>query len=213
MPGMVYLVDDEEAIRDALKWLFHSCQLPFQTFASAQEFLTYTESADWLLYSPACLILDVRMSIMTGVELFETLLRRQIVPTLPVIFLTGHGDVPMAVDMLKKGAFDFVEKPFNDNALIERVRQALIFAESQIENQVGQAYLEIKLRSLSPREMEVMQAILLGQLNKVIADELGISVRTVEVHRARLFAKMGVKSAIELAQLLNNQNIKYLRCE
>lgn len=209
MQPMIYLVDDEAVIRDALGWLFRSCELPLRPFALGQEFLTYIETGEdgkngaWNPQQPACLIIDVRMPDMTGLELFEALTKRQIVPTLPVIFLTGHGDVPMAVDMLKKGAFDFVEKPFNDNALVERVRQALNFADTQLKAQAGQAQIHARLRSLSPRETEVMEHILLGSMNKVIADALGISMRTVEVHRARIFAKMSVKSAVELAQLLN----------
>ena len=210
MQPMIYLVDDEAVIRDALGWLFRSCELPLQAFASGSEFLTHTETAHWNPQQPACLIIDVRMPEMTGLELFEVLAKRQIVPTLPVIFLTGHGDVPMAVDMLKKGAFDFVEKPFNDNALVERARQALVFAATQLKAHVGQAQVQSKLRSLSPREAEVMEHILTGSMNKVIADTLGISMRTVEVHRARIFAKMRVKSAVELAQLLN-RNVQEVR--
>lgn len=203
MQPVIYLVDDEAVVRDALGWLFASCDLPLQAFASGQEFLAYTEAADWNPQQPACLIIDVRMPEMTGLELFDVLVTRQIVPALPVIFLTGHGDVPMAVDLLKKGAFDFVEKPFNDNALVERARQALVFAAARVKTQAGQAQIQARLRSLSPRETEVMEQILMGSMNKVIADTLGISMRTVEVHRARIFAKMGVKSAVELAQLLS----------
>ncbi len=199
----IYLVDDEEVIRDALGWLFKSCELPLQVFACAQEFLDFLDTTQWDPQQPACLLLDVRMSGMTGLELFEVLHQRQIVPALPVIFLTGHGDVPMAVDLLKKGAFDFVEKPFNNNALVDRARQALEFSAAHAHASAGQARVQILRGSLSPREAEVMDLILAGKLNKVIADTLGISMRTVEVHRARIFEKMQVKSAVELAQLLN----------
>ena len=121
---------------------------------------------------------------------------------LPVIFLSGHGDIPLAVAAVKKGAFDFVEKPFNDNELVDRVIQALAFNASQQKRHEGQATLASHLAQITPREREVMERILDGKYNKVIADELNIAMRTVEVHRARIFEKMGVKSAVELAQLL-----------
>ena len=140
------------------------------------------------------------MKEMSGLELFDTLLERQC--RLPVIFLTGHGDVPQAVQAIKKGAFDFFEKPFNDNELADRVIAALAEEnQAHVAHQSGSA-LDAQLASLSPRERDIMARILEGQLNKVIADELDIAMRTVEVHRARLFQKMGVRSAVELATLL-----------
>jgi len=124
---------------------------------------------------------------------------------MPVIFLSGHGDIPLAVAAVKKGAFDFVEKPFNDNELVDRVIQALAFDATRQERRVGQATLATRIAQLTPREREVMDRILDGKYNKVIADELNIAMRTVEVHRARIFEKMEVKSAVELAQLLSGQ--------
>lgn len=124
---------------------------------------------------------------------------------MPVIFLSGHGDIPLAVAAVKKGAFDFVEKPFNDNELVDRVIQALAFDATRQEQRVGQATLAARIAQLTPREREVMDRILDGKYNKVIADELNIAMRTVEVHRARIFEKMEVKSAVELAQLLSGQ--------
>lgn len=192
----VHLVDDDEAIRDALGWLFQSRQLTTRPYASAEEFLN--------AYQPdlaGCLVVDMRMPGMSGMDLFEALLARGC--TLPTLFLTGHGDVPMAVGALKKGAWDFLEKPFNDNELVNRVIAALEHDATRRANAAGGSDVQRRLQKLTTREHEVMQLILAGKLNKVIADALGISMRTVEVHRAKVFEKMGVKTAVELAGLLN----------
>jgi two-component system response regulator DctR len=143
-------------------------------------------------------LLDVRMPGMNGIAVFDQLVSRGLLPRLPVIFLTGHGDVPMAVDSLKRGAFDFFEKPFNDNDLMDRVEEAL--AASRHAGEAGA--VRARLATLSAREREVLDLILAGKMNKVVADELGISMRTVEVHRAHIFDKMQVKTAVELAGLL-----------
>jgi two-component system response regulator DctR len=145
-----------------------------------------------------CVLLDVRMPGMNGIAVFDQLVARGLLPRLPVIFLTGHGDVPMAVDSLKRGAFDFFEKPFNDNDLMDRVEEAL--AASRLAGE--SAAVRARLGTLSAREREVLDLILAGKMNKVVADELGISMRTVEVHRAHIFDKMQVKTAVELAGLL-----------
>jgi two-component system, LuxR family, response regulator DctR len=147
-----------------------------------------------------CIVLDVRMEPLSGLQVHDELLARGV--SLPVIFLTGHGDIPMAVDALKKGAFDFVEKPFSDQALVDRVQHALQVADSLRQSQAAQGAAGTRLSSLTDREREVMHRVAAGKLNKVIADELNVSVRTVEVHRARVFGKAGVKSAAELATLL-----------
>jgi two-component system response regulator DctR len=147
-------------------------------------------------------VLDIRMPGMSGMELFDKLQERGF--RLPVIFLTGHGDVAMAVGAVKKGAFDFVEKPCHDNELVDKVLAALAFDASRRASHAQSAGLAARLQRLTPREHEVMQRILAGKLNKVIADELGIAMRTVEVHRASVFEKMAVKSAVELAGLLKN---------
>jgi two-component system response regulator DctR len=135
---------------------------------------------------------------MNGIAVFDQMVARKLLPRLPVIFLTGHGDVPMAVDSLKRGAFDFFEKPFNDNQLMDRVEQAL--AASRRAGDA--AAVHARLATLSAREREVLDLILAGMMNKVVADKLGISMRTVEVHRAHIFDKMQVKTAVELAGLL-----------
>jgi two-component system response regulator DctR len=191
----VCVVDDDDAIRDALAWLLKSRGLPARTWGSAEAFL-----ADWSEELRGCLVLDVRMEGMSGVELFERLIA--IGCRLPVIFLTGHGDVPLAVSALKRGAFDFVEKPFNDNDLVDRIVAAMTQDEALRQVRESEASVADRLAALTPRERQVMDRILAGDFNKNIADTLGIAVRTVEVHRARVFEKMGVRSAVELAQLL-----------
>jgi two-component system response regulator DctR len=193
--SIAYLVDDDEAIRDALTWLLRSRGISARAWDSAEAFL-----ADYQADMAGCLVLDLRMRAMTGLELFDRLLALGC--RLPVIFLTGHGDVPQAVQALKRGAFDFLEKPFDDNELADRVIEALALdARRRARGQQSGAVQE-RLDRLTAREKEVMHGILAGKLNKVIADELGIAMRTVEVHRAHLFEKMGVKSAVELARLL-----------
>ena len=193
--GTVHVVDDDDAIRDALSWLLRSRGVPARTWASAEAFL-----ADWSEELRGCLVLDVRMDGMSGVELHDRLLARG--SRLPVIFLTGHGDVPLAVGALKKGAFDFVEKPFNDNELVDRIVAAIRHDELQRERLESEADVAARLATLSPREREVMERVLAGDYNRTIADALGIAVRTVEVHRARNFEKMGVRSAVELSRLV-----------
>ena len=194
----VVLVDDDEAIRDSLSWLFQSCGITCQTYASAEDFLSA-----WNSERTGCVLLDIRMEGMSGPELFNLLRERG--STLPVIFLTGHGDVPMAVSALKKGAFDFVEKPCNDNELVDRVIEALKLDASQRAATSSADSVNARIAELTTRERQVMELVLAGKFNKVIADELQISMRTVEVHRANLFDKMGVKTAVELAQMLTGR--------
>jgi two-component system, LuxR family, response regulator DctR len=195
MSGKAHIVDDDEAIRDALCWLFESRGVSTQSWPSAVGFL-----ADYHPEMVGCLVLDIRMEGLSGLELFDQLLGRGC--PMPVIFLTGHGDVPLAVAALKKGAYDFIEKPFNDNELVNRVLEALAIDKARRAAIASQASVASRLATLSTREREVMDLILCGKLNKVIADQLDIAIRTVEVHRAHVFEKMGVKSAVELAQLL-----------
>ncbi|MDN2695703.1 response regulator [Janthinobacterium sp. SUN073] len=193
---MLHIIDDEEVVRDSLSWLAASRSIDARIYASAQQFL---DSLDGSFDAAGdCVLLDVRMPDMNGIALFDQLVKRDLTARLPVIFLTGHGDVPMAVDSLKRGAFDFFEKPFNDNDLMDRVQQGL--ANSR---QAGElAAVHARLATLSTREREVLDLILAGKMNKVVADKLGISMRTVEVHRAHIFDKMQVKTAVELAGLL-----------
>ena len=204
---VVYLVDDEEVVRDALAWLLRSRRLLSEGFATADAFEAWLVEhtapgrAPWPA-APACLVLDVRMPGTSGLVLFERLAERGLLGLMPVIFLTGHGDVPMAVAAVKQGAFDFVEKPFSNNALVDRVELALQRSAHALLERKAHETLQRALADLTDREREVMQLVVDGRANKLIADELNISVRTVEVHRARVFDKMDVKSAVELANRL-----------
>jgi two-component system response regulator DctR len=207
---MVYLVDDEEVLRDAMAWLLRSRRLLSEAYASAEAFEALVDESlrrhggCWPS-APSALLLDVRMPGMSGLALFDRLIERRLLPALPVIFLTGHGDVPTAVAAVKRGAFDFVEKPFSDNALVDRIEQALAASRAHLLAQRGRDSAARALAELTEREREVMQLVIDGKPNKLIADALGISVRTVEVHRARLFDKMDVRSAVELANLMRAQ--------
>lgn len=205
---MVYIVDDEEVLRDALAWLLRTRRLLSEAFTSAEAFeamLATQQGRDWPA-APSCLLLDVRMPGMSGLALFDRLVERGLIRALPVIFLTGHGDVPTAVAAVKRGAFDFVEKPFSDNALVDRIEQALAASRGHLEALRERAKVAQALAELTEREREVMRLVIDGKPNKLVADALGISVRTVEVHRARVFDKMNVRSAVELANLLRAQD-------
>jgi len=195
---MLHIVDDEEAIRDALCWLAQTRGIAVAAYEDGQAFLDALGERVGIAAEGECLLLDMRMPRLAGLPLFETLHARGLSAQLPVIFLTGHADVPMAVDALKRGAFDFFEKPFNDNKLMDRVEEALAASRAALAGVAVQQ----RLANLSAREREVLELILEGRMNKVIADQLGISMRTVEVHRAHIFEKMGVKTAVELARLL-----------
>lgn len=196
MSTTTHIVDDDPAVRDALQWLLQSRSVPSRTWESAEGFLSFA-TGDLC----GCVLLDVRMPGMSGIELFDRLRARHC--RLPVIFLTGHGDVPMAVQALKDGAFDFIEKPYDDNALVDKVFAAIAYDMKRNARDGSILLLRQKLAQLTQREQEVMQRILAGKLNKVIADELGIAMRTVEVHRSRIFEKMQVRSAVELSQMLS----------
>lgn len=199
----VFIVDDDASVRDALAWLLRSRRLASQVYDSAEAFLAMIDDAR-LPSRPACLLLDVRMPGMSGLALFDQLVERGLHQALPVIFLTGHADVPTAVSAVKRGAFDFCEKPFSDNALVDRVEQALAQSATIVQGQRARELLRQRLAELTERERAVMQLVVEGLPNKRIADQLDISVRTVEVHRARVFDKMEVKSAVELANLLRD---------
>ncbi|MEY2593031.1 MAG: hypothetical protein RI972_720 [Pseudomonadota bacterium] len=201
---MVYLVDDEDVVREALAWLLRSRRLLSEGFASAEAFEAHLPpAAEAWPRSPSCLLLDVRMPGMSGPELFERLASRGLLNRLPVIFLTGHGDVPTAVAAVKRGAFDFVEKPFSDNALVDRIEQALATSAQALLAERAAQSLHSAFLELTEREREVMRLVMEGLPNKLIADALDISVRTVEVHRSRVFDKLGVKSAVDLVNLMN----------
>jgi two-component system response regulator DctR len=199
--ALVYIVDDDASVREALAWLLRSRRLPSERLASGEDFAVMLQ-AGFTPSDACCLLLDVRMPGMSGLALFEQIVQRGLADVLPVIFLTGHADVPTAVDMVKRGAFDFCEKPFSDNALVDRVEQALQQSARVLAARRQRQRLAAQLSELTDRERDVMGLVSRGLPNKLIADQLGISVRTVEVHRARVFDKMEVKSAVELANVL-----------
>ena len=200
--GTVYLLDDEAAVRDALGFLLGSRGLTVRTFANGPELLAAVDAALATSARPltGVFVLDVRMEPMSGLRVFDELVARRL--RNPVLFLSGHGDIPMAVEALKNGAFDFLEKPYSDNALADRIAQALAVDCAMHQTDARSEERSARLASLTEREHEVMQRVAAGKLNKVIADELHVSVRTVEVHRARVYAKLGVRSAAEVATLL-----------
>jgi two-component system, LuxR family, response regulator DctR len=196
--GIVYLVDDEAVVRDALVFLLGSRGLLVYGFASGPALLEHLARS--VRPIRGVFVLDVRMEPMSGLQLHEALLGLDLHN--PVLFLSGHGDIPMVVEALKKGAFDFLEKPYSDNALVDRIEQALAVEQAMLKDDARAAEKQARLNSLSEREREVMTRVAGGKLNKIIADELHIAIRTVEVHRARVFSKLGVRSAAELATWL-----------
>lgn len=203
----VYLVDDEDVVRRSVSWLLRTRRLLSEGFASGELFLEFVErsrsaESPWPR-SPACAVLDLRMGGISGLELFEELAARGLLRAMPVIFLTGHGDVPTAVAAVKQGAFDFVEKPFSNNALVDRVEGALVASADVLRARNLHAERTRRLEQLSERERAVMALVAEGLVNKQIADRLQISVRTVEVHRSHVFEKLEVASAVELTNLLH----------
>jgi len=197
-PGVVHLLDDEAAVRDALAFLLGSRGMTVRAFATGPELLAAVDATPRPL--TGVFLLDIRMEPMSGLAVHEALMARRL--RNPVLFLSGHGDIPMAVEALKNGAFDFLEKPYSDNALADRIEQAVRIDAAMHRHDARAAERDARLASLTEREHEVMQRVAAGKLNKVIADELHVSVRTVEVHRARVYAKLGVRSAAEVATLL-----------
>jgi FixJ family two-component response regulator len=189
----VYIVDDDEAMRDSLAWLLESQGLAVSSYAAAEDFLAACGED-----MAGCIVLDVRMPGMSGLELYEKLNARRC--SLPVIFITGHGDVPMAVSALKKGAVDFIEKPFNDKELLRVIGECLERERTTRAQRLREGEAGRRLASLTEREREVMDLVLAGKLNKQIADVLNISIKTVEVHRARIMDKMAVRTVAELVQ-------------
>lgn len=201
----VFIVDDDAGVREALAWLLRSRRLHSEAFDSAEAFWQAIEGG-LAPHGASCLLLDVRMPGMSGLALFEQLVARGLHQLMPVIFLTGHADVPTAVAAVKRGAFDFCEKPFSDNALVDRIEQALAQSGAALQARQQTTRLRQRLDELTEREREVMRLVIDGLPNKRIAEQLDISVRTVEVHRSRVFDKMEVKSAVELANLLRTLN-------
>lgn len=191
----VYVVDDDDAMRDSLKWLLESHGLKVDTYSSGEEFLQVFSSA-----FSGCLVLDVRMPGMSGLDLYERLQARA--STLPVVFITGHGDVPMAVSALKKGAADFIEKPFNDKDMLALIESCMKQDRAAAAKRAESASMTQRVDSLTQREREVLALVVAGKLNKQIADTLAISIKTVEVHRSRVMEKMGASSVAELVQFV-----------
>ena len=194
-PPTVFVVDDDESVRSSLKFLLRSVSLDSRAFGSAQEFLEAHDPTQ-----PGCLILDVRMPGRSGLELQQELNRRG--ATIPVIFITGHGDVPMAVEAMQHGAHDFLQKPFKDEDLIERVRRALARDARTRAALEEHKSIRTRLQSLTPREREVLTLMAQGKPNKIMAHELGVSQRTVEIHRARVMEKSRASSLAELVRMV-----------
>ncbi len=192
---VVYIVDDDEAVRDSLQWLLEANGFRARAYASAEDFLAMVRSPA----GPApiaCLVLDVRMPGMTGLELHDELVRGGL--NIPLIFITGHGDVPMAVSSMKKGAVDFLEKPFNDAQLCALVRQSLERATREHQQGNAERRATERLDRLTARERQVLDLIVAGRLNKQIADDLGISIKTVEAHRANIMDKLDTRTMADL---------------
>lgn len=192
---VVFVVDDDEAVRDSLSMLMRSVGLAVETYAAASEFLERFDAG-----RTGCLVLDVRMPGMSGIELQEKLVARE--ATLPIIFITGHGDVPMAVHALRTGAVDFIQKPFSDQALLDRIQQALAQHVRDQEKAAKKSTIRERIARLTPREKEVMLMVVGGKPNKVVAIDLGVSERTVEIHRARVMEKMQASSLPDLVKMV-----------
>ena len=191
----IFVVDDDEGVRNSLRFLLKSVGLSATTLASATEFLT-TYQPD----QPGCLVLDVRMPGLSGLELQQQLNLRGAI--IPVIFITGHGDIPMAVEAMQHGAFDFLQKPFRDQDLIDRIQRALAADEKNRAALRERDRVRARLDSLTPREREVLDLMMRGKPNKVMAAELGLSQRTVEIHRARVMEKTDASSLAQLVRMV-----------
>lgn len=204
----VLIVDDDEDVRASLVWLFESAGLAAQSFASAEAFLASREAQ-----RPGCVVLDLRMPGMDGSGLFQQLKEQG--STFPVIFLSAHGDIPTAVRLVQQGAFDFVQKPFSEGEMVAKVKKALSRNRWLIARVRERAELRRRLQCLTPREKEVLHRVIRGQANKVIAVELGISEKTVEIHRAHVMHKMGARTLVELigitSRLQDDKEIPYSR--
>ena len=190
----VFVVDDDSEVRETLKWLVESVGLKIETFASAQDFLNAYDPA-----RPGCLVTDVRMPGMSGIELQAKLMAEEV--TLPIIVVSGYADVPTAVRSMKGGAIDFVEKPFNEQMLLERIQLSILEDARLRQKRSQRDRARSRLNSLTPRERQVMDLVILGRSNKEIARELNISPKTVEVHRSNVMAKMKAQSLAELVTI------------
>lgn len=194
-PATVFIVDDDDAVRSSLRLLLKSVGLPAVAYSSAHDFL-----AAWDPAQPGCLVLDVRMPGMSGLELQEELNRRGAI--VPVVFITGHGDIPMAVEAMQHGAFDFLQKPFRDQDLIDRIQRAIERDARNRAQLLEKDKIRARYESLTPREREVLALVTAGKANKVMAGDLGVSQRTVEIHRARVMEKMEAASLAQLVRMV-----------
>ena len=194
---IVYVVDDDEAVRDSLRWLLEGNGFTVKVFESAERLLESTKQSNQKLHG--CLILDVRMPGMTGIELHDELIKNDV--DLPIIFITGHGSVSIAVKSMKKGAIDFLEKPFSDEQLCTLVDAALVKARDNTDEKEFGDKAQILLSKLTPRESQVLERIIAGRLNKQIADDLKISIKTVEAHRANIMTKVEARTVADLIKV------------
>lgn len=195
VPATVFVVDDDEAVRNSLRLLLKAVGLPTELFRSADEYLASFDNT-----RAGCLVLDIRMPGMSGLELQEELNRREAI--LPIIFISGHGDIPMAVEAMQRGALDFLQKPFRDQDLLDRINRAIE------KDRTGRALLgnresiRARIASLTPREQEILTMVTQGKANKIIAADLELSQRTVEIHRAHVMEKMGANSLAHLVRMV-----------
>ncbi|MEG0923128.1 MAG: response regulator transcription factor [Comamonas sp.] len=197
--GTVYVVDDDEAVRDSLQWLLEGKDYRVRCFDSAESFLARYDARE-----VACLIVDIRMGGMSGLELQDRLIENR--SPLPIVFITGHGDVPMAVDTMKKGAMDFIQKPFDEAQLDSLVERMLDKARDAFTGHQQAASRDALLSKLTSRESQVLERIVAGRLNKQIADDLGISIKTVEAHRANIMEKLGANTVADLLKIALGSN-------
>jgi len=197
--GTVYVVDDDEAVRDSLQWLLEGKDYRVRCFESAESFLSRYDAREI-----ACLIVDIRMGGMTGLELQDRPIERR--SPLPIVFITGHGDVPMAVTTMKKGAMDFIQKPFNEESLATLVERMLAHARDAFSEHQQSASRDALISKLTGREAQVLERIVAGRLNKQIADDLGISIKTVEAHRANIMEKLNANTVADLLKIALGQN-------
>lgn len=197
--GNVYVVDDDEAVRDSLQWMLEGKDYRVRCFESAESFLARYDARE-----VACLIVDIRMDGMTGLELQNRLIESH--SPLPLAFITGHGDVPMAVDTMKKGAMDFIQKPFDEQQLLPLVERMLAQAKDSFTEYQNAVNRDALMARLTLRESQVLERIVAGRLNKQIADDLGISIKTVEAHRANIMEKLGANTVADLLKIALGPN-------
>jgi FixJ family two-component response regulator len=197
--GTVYVVDDDEAVRDSLQWLLEGKDYRVRCFDSAESFLSRYDPRE-----VACLIVDIRMGGMSGLELQDKMVEKQ--SPLPIVFITGHGDVPMAVNTMKTGAMDFIQKPFKEDDLLSLVERMLDSARESFSDHQNAVTRDALLSKLTGREAQVLERIVAGRLNKQIADDLGISIKTVEAHRANIMEKLNANTVADLLKIALGQN-------